>query len=140
MKLLKLLSWESLFERNISDARTTELNLCVYPGLIRARNMAISNAVTAVVLVVTVKAYARASTNPIVASTIFTAISLFNQLRFPLFFYPMFIDSMANGKNAIKRISSFLNSPEIIPYVQELPLCILDDGKSGGAIYDRAYK
>jgi ABC-type multidrug transport system fused ATPase/permease subunit len=56
-----------------------------------------------------------------VASTIFTAISLFNQLRFPLFFYPMLIDSLANGKNSLRRISSYLTSEELTPYVDTLP-------------------
>jgi ABC-type multidrug transport system fused ATPase/permease subunit len=56
-----------------------------------------------------------------VASTIFTAISLFNQLRFPLFFLPMLLDSLANGKNALRRISSYLSAEEIIPYIQAMP-------------------
>jgi ABC-type multidrug transport system fused ATPase/permease subunit len=83
-------------------------------------NQAISNAVPALVLVVTLTAYVKTG-KPIVASTIFTAISLFNQLRFPLFFYPMLIDSLANGKNALRRVSSYLSSEEVTPYVEMLP-------------------
>jgi ABC-type multidrug transport system fused ATPase/permease subunit len=38
-----------------------------------------------------------------------------------LFFYPMLIDSLANGKNALRRISSYLSAEELTPYVQTLP-------------------
>ena len=91
----------------------------VQRGCLRALNSAITNAVPSIVLVVTLTAYKK-SGGPILASTIFTAISLFNQLRFPLFFYPMVVDSLANGKNAIRRISSYLCEEDLTPYVQKL--------------------
>lgn len=127
MKLLKVQAWERRFAEDISGHRDDELSRHKTRGLIRALNSAISNAVPALVLVVTLTAYAKTG-RPIVASTIFTAISLFNQLRFPLFFYPMLIDSLANGKNSLRRISSYLSSEEITPYVQKLP------PKNGGSI------
>ena len=120
MKLLKLQAWEHSFEDDIRAHRMEELRRHATRGIIRAINQAISNAVPALVLVVTLAAYAKTG-RPIVASTIFTAISLFNQLRFPLFFYPMLIDSLANGRNALRRVSSYLSSEEITPYVEILP-------------------
>jgi ATP-binding cassette subfamily C (CFTR/MRP) protein 1 len=96
-------------------------------GAVRAFNQAISNAVPAIVLVVTLMAYSRSGA-PIVASTIFTAISLFNQLRFPLFFYPMLIDSLANGHNSLKRISNYLAQEEIIPYQRRFPSVYSEGG------------
>ena len=98
-------------------------------GAVRALSQAISNSVPAIVLVVTLTAYKNTG-KPIVASTIFTAISLFNQLRFPLFFYPMLIDSLANGKNALRRVASYLSSEEITPYVKQYPY----DKEQGGSI------
>ena len=129
MKLLKLQAWEQNFADDIRKYRNEELRRHQSRGVIRALNHAISNAVPALVLVVTLTAYARTG-KPIVASTIFTAISLFNQLRFPLFFYPMLIDSLANGRNALKRVSTYLAAEEIIPYVEILP--VLSGG--GGSI------
>ena len=120
MKLLKLQSWESEFAKDIENHRRDELDRHRMRGLVRAVNSAISNAVPALVLVVTLAAYAKTG-KEIKASVIFTAISLFNQLRFPLFFYPMLIDSLANGKNSMRRIASYLTSEEITPYVQTLP-------------------
>ena len=81
MKLLKLQGWENSFADDIKSHRREELFRRSSRGVIRALNQAISNAVPALVLVVTLTAYAK-SGRPIVASTIFTAISLFNQLRF----------------------------------------------------------
>ncbi|ACI65637.1 predicted protein [Phaeodactylum tricornutum CCAP 1055/1] len=129
MKLLKLQGWEQRFADDIRIHRKEELSRHVSRGIVRAVNTAVSNAVPALVLVVTLTAYAKTG-RPIVASTIFTAISLFNQLRFPLFFYPMLIDSLANGKNAMRRISTYLSSEEITPYVNFFPTV---DG-TGGSI------
>lgn len=120
MKLLKLQGWEQHFADDIRQHRRDELKHHVNRGVIRALNSAVSNAVPSIVLVVTLTAYVKTG-RPIVASTIFTAISLFNQLRFPLFFYPMLIDAVANGRNAMRRISTFLSAQEIVPYVQYLP-------------------
>ena len=38
-----------------------------------------------------------------------------------MFFYPMLIDSLANGKEALKRIATYLAREELTPYVQHLP-------------------
>ena len=117
MKLLKLQGWEEQFAGDIRRHRADELAHHKMRGIIRSINSAISNAVPALVLVVTLTAYANTG-KPIVASTVFTAISLFNQLRFPLFFYPMLIDALANGKNSLRRLSSYFTSEEMTPYVQ----------------------
>ena len=129
MKLLKLQGWEQQFAEQIREHRQDELKRHATKGVVRALSQAFSNSVPALVLVVTLTAYVKTG-RPIVASTIFTAISLFNQLRFPLFFYPMLIDSLANGKNAMSRISSYLSSEEVVPYVEALPPT--EDG--GGSI------
>ena len=121
MKLLKLFGWEDSFSSDIRDHRREELRRHIARGVVKAASSAISNAVPALVLVVTLRAYAKAG-NPIAASTIFTAISLFNQLRFPLWFYPMLIDSLANGRNAMRRIANFLAAEETVDYVQRTPL------------------
>jgi len=134
MKLLKLQGWEHQFAKDIRASRHDELKRQSTRGVVRALNQAISNSVPALVLVVTLSAYIKTG-RPFVASTIFTSISLFNQLRFPLFFYPMLIDSLANGNNAMRRISSFLSSDEVIPYVQHHPPLVLESNNStGGSI------
>ena len=140
MKLLKLQAWEQHFKGGIEDARKEELIRHMNRGAFRALNQAISNAVPAIVLVVTLTAYMKTG-KPIVASTIFTAISLFNQLRFPLLFYPLVIDSLANGKNALRRLSSYLCQENLTQYVQHVPKQIGDGGgikmKNGNFLWSK---
>jgi hypothetical protein len=57
MKLLKLQAWEGSFEDDIRTHRKEELSRHATRGIIRALNQAISNAVPALVLVVTLTAY-----------------------------------------------------------------------------------
>lgn len=97
--------------------RKEEMRQHLKRGSIRALNSAVSNSVPTLVLVVTLIAYAK-SGGPIVASTVFTVISLLNQLRFPLLFYPMLIDALANGNNSLKRVSRYLSADELTPYVK----------------------
>merc|ERR1740139_2177242 len=115
MELLKLQNWENEFASSVARERDAELRLHVRRGKVRALNMAVSNAVPSVTLLVTLTAYARTG-RPMLASTIFTAISLFNQLRFPLFFYPIFVDTLARGRSAMRRMSDFLTLEEIADY------------------------
>lgn len=113
IQLLKLLSWDAA--PDIRSARNQELALHEKRGVVRAVNTAIANAVPAMVLVVTMAAYAR-SNQAITASTVFTSISLFNQLRFPLFFLPMWIESFSQAAVATQRLAKFLTEPELEQY------------------------
>ena len=42
----------------------------------------------------------------------------------------MLIDSLANGKNALRRVASYLSSEENTPYVKQYPI----DDEEGGSI------
>ncbi|GAX09929.1 hypothetical protein FisN_11Lh082 [Fistulifera solaris] len=134
MKLLKLQGWDERFAQGIREHRKEELGRMVKKGVIRALLTAYSSGVPSLVLVVTLLAYVRQSPN-LVASTIFTAISLFNQLRYPLFFFPMYIDSAANARQALHRIASYLASEENVRYVSHQPPISVSPGcPMGGSI------
>ena len=82
MKLLKLFgSWTSVFSGHIEESRDEQMKRRQKKGSVRALNQAFSNAVPVISLVVTLGHYAR-SGQPIVASTIFASISLFNQCKY----------------------------------------------------------
>lgn len=133
MDVLKAAAWDGYFLRDVRGHRDEELRRHARRGSVRALNQAVSNTIPTATLVVTLAMYAR-SGRPVVASTIFTAISLFNQLRFPLFFYPMLIDSLSNGRNSLGRIAEYLNRDEIVPYVREGERLDLVDGRTGGVM------
>lgn len=70
--------------------------------------------------------------NTLTASAIFTGLSLFNQLRFPLLFYPsvcskLFLQSshyfqmlatLSDAKVSMNRLNRYLEAPEVESYVQ----------------------
>eukprot|EP00934_Nitzschia_sp_Nitz4_P003775 Nitzschia sp. Nitz4//scaffold11_size288233//93698//98312//NITZ4_000757-RA/size288233-snap-gene-0.43-mRNA-1//-1//CDS//3329534023//3765//frame0 len=118
MLLLKFQGWEDQFAKGVREHRSDELRRHRMRGIVRAINTAVSNSVPALVLVATFAAYHRTG-QPIRASTVFTSIALFNQLRFPLMFFPMLIDNLANGANSLRRIATYLTAEEITPYVQQ---------------------
>ena len=69
------------------------------------------------------------------AAMIFTALSLLNQIRFPLLFYPNALNALAEGQAALRRIATFLaleEAPTARPPMSEdadLPL-LLAPGRS----------
>ena len=64
------------------------------------------------------------------AAMIFTALSLLNQIRFPLLFYPNALNALAEGRAALARIAQFLALEEAAPMRppmsedKELPLLL----------------
>ena len=52
---------------------------------------------------------------------VFTALALFNQLRFPLVFLPMLLNNLAEGKVSLKRLTNYLLADEVQDYVQRGP-------------------
>lgn len=53
--------------------------------------------------------------NTLTAATAFTAISLFNILRFPLAMLPNVINNLVEAKVSLKRIQDFLESEDLDP-------------------------
>jgi len=69
-----------------------------------------------VVFAVTLLVYASLG-NALAPSTVFAALTLFNQLRFPLLFLPVVLTQLVDAKVALFRISAFLANEEVVPYV-----------------------
>lgn len=55
--------------------------------------------------------------NELTPTKVFTSLALFNQLRFPIIFFPLLLNTLADGKVSLQRISAFLASQEIENYV-----------------------
>lgn len=62
------------------------------------------------------------------AARVFSAISVLNQLRFPLMFLPSVIQQIADAKVSLSRLDRFVQQPEVEGYLQQ--------GK-GGAVSDK---
>ena len=56
--------------------------------------------------------------NVLTPTKVFTALALFNQLRFPLVFLPLLLNNLAEGKVSLVRLTKFLLTDEVQDYVE----------------------
>lgn len=109
---VKLYGWESSFLTRLAGIREDEL--------IAIKKYAVQNAVntmlmqTAPILVGIVTLLVFAGTGgDFTPATVFTAISVLNNLRFPLMFYPMVLQQVAEARVSFERLNKFLLQPEV---------------------------
>lgn len=111
MRILKLFAWEKPLLHQLLEKRNVELRN------IRANLLlggVISFLFTATPLLVTLATFALYTIlgNKMTAATAFTALSLFNILRFPLLVIPMMITRVVDLMVVNRRLSRFFGSPD----------------------------
>jgi ABC-type multidrug transport system fused ATPase/permease subunit len=117
IRAIKSYNWEAPFATQLAAIREAELH-----GLKSAANMRsllVSTLSTApsIVAVCTLATYALLG-NELSPTKVFTSLALFNQLRFPLIFYPMLLNSLAEGRVSLKRLTQFFLTEEVQNYVE----------------------
>jgi len=114
IRCVKMYTWEDSFKEVIAGSRNQELKFLKEQAYLRGFSRAYMNSLPVIVAVVSFAVYAvfyeGATTN---ASTLFAAIVAFDQLRFPLLFYPMILALIAQAHVSRERIESFLRMEEI---------------------------
>lgn len=112
VRLLKMYGWEASFQNRLDTVRNLELrHLTKYQifNILTNTVWAIAPIATSVATL-TLYTFIYGSLDP---STAFTAMSLFNVLRFPLFVFPNMVSSSLEALVALERIQAFMGSPEI---------------------------
>ena len=112
MLCLKMYAWEDSFIAQIESYRQRELTQLKKIAYLRAFARCYMMAVPAVVSVVSLSVYAVAG-GDVRPSILFAALAAFNQLRFPLMFYPMTLAQYATMKVSQTRLAEFLSMPEL---------------------------
>ncbi|XP_006926069.1 canalicular multispecific organic anion transporter 1 [Pteropus alecto] len=114
IKILKYFAWEPSFKEKIHDIRKKELkNLLAY-GQMQAMIMFFLYITPVLVSVVTFSVYVLVDSNNILdAEKAFTAISLFNILRYPMTILPMVISSVLQASVSIRRLEKYLGGDEL---------------------------
>ena len=114
IQCIKMYAWEASFIKVIEGFRGRELTQLKRIAYLRAFARSYMMAVPAVVSVASLVTYALAGgdVNP---STLFAALSAFNQLRFPLMFYPNVLAQYAGMKVAQARLADFFAMEELDP-------------------------
>lgn len=112
IKVVKLYNWEKSFIESIEKSRANEMDRLKRVSSLRAANGAIMMATPAAVATAAFLTYS-ASGAPFLASTLFTVIMIYGQLRFPLMMYPQMGAALQNARLSASRLERFLNAPEI---------------------------
>jgi ABC-type multidrug transport system fused ATPase/permease subunit len=116
VRAIKSYNWERAFVEQLNDIRNQELEAIKASANTKAIFTSILNAAPSVVSAVTLGVYALLG-NTLDSTKVFTALALFNQLRFPLIFLPMLFNTLADGKVSLWRLTNFLLADEIQNYV-----------------------
>ena len=111
---VKMFAWETNFAEAVGNNRKKELGFLGSVAYLRAANRAYITALPGIVAVVSFIAYAYSdSGSDVSASTLFAAIVAFDQLRFPLLFYPVSLAQLTQASVSAARVQNFLEMQEI---------------------------
>jgi ABC-type multidrug transport system fused ATPase/permease subunit len=113
IKLIKFYAWETPFAKKIELIREAELNF-IYSGLInKVVNYTIVFSIPVLVALTCLSMYV-AIGNTLTASVSFTALSVFNTLRYPFFMLPMAVKSTVGALTAFDKINKFMQLEEVV--------------------------
>jgi ABC-type multidrug transport system fused ATPase/permease subunit len=116
IRAIKSYNWEFPFLAQITNIRDEEIRSMKISANTRAILVSILSAAPSFVAVFTLSLYAILG-NTLTPTKVFTALALFNQLRFPVIFFPLLLNTLADGKVSLRRISGFLGSSELQNYI-----------------------
>ena len=111
MKVIKYYAWEKTFKEKTEKIREEEVNLVWRAQKISALFGVALFSTPIFIAVCSFGSFSLAG-NDITAPTAYTALALFNTLRFPLVLVPFLLTSLLNALNAIQRLGAFLDQDE----------------------------
>ena len=114
IKVIKLYAWEESFLNKVEEVRSRELSTLRNASLVKAVTSFLWASTPLLVSVVTFATYIGFG-GILTADKAFTALSLFNILRFPTNALPMVITNVAEASVSVDRLFAFLNLSELDP-------------------------
>ncbi|RQM11377.1 hypothetical protein B5M09_002672 [Aphanomyces astaci] len=112
MQVIKFNAWEEKFEAKIHGQRALELDQVWNLFALQATQMAIMYIAPVAVTITSFATYTLVMHETLSASKMFTALSLFALLRYPLSALPQVVASLLQALVAIQRFMDFLNMDE----------------------------
>lgn len=119
MRVIKYYAWESTFAQRVRAIREREVGLVWKSQKVGALFGVALFSTPVFIAVCSLGTYSLAG-NAIIASKAYTALALFNMLRFPLVLVPFLLNTLLNALNAIQRLASFLDADESTDYKLDL--------------------
>ena len=117
VRAIKSYNWEKPFVEKLTAIRDLELKALEASANTRAILTSVLTAAPSMVAVVTLGMYGLLG-NILTPTKVFTALALFNQLRFPLVFLPLLLNNLAEGNVSLNRLTKFLLTDEVQDYVE----------------------
>ncbi|KAJ1437218.1 hypothetical protein B484DRAFT_416639 [Ochromonadaceae sp. CCMP2298] len=118
IRAIKSYNWEAPFSAQLDDIRKQELECLKKAANIRAVLVSTLSTAPSLVAVASLSVYALLG-NELNPTKVFTSLALFNQLRFPLIFFPMLLNTLAEGRVSLRRLTTFLLTEEVQNYVSD---------------------
>jgi len=118
MKLVKCNAWEPTFEERIGEVRNKEIRTLTVYSFLRSGLTVLFSTVPTIVSLAAFGVYIATGGN-LTSSTAFTALSLFNILRFPLIVTPLALNNLIEAGTSLKRIQEFLRLREVDDHALE---------------------
>ncbi|CAJ1962705.1 unnamed protein product [Cylindrotheca closterium] len=110
---VKMYTWEANVLKRIEGYRNEELKHLKSAAYLKGFSRAYMGALPGVVAVVSFLVYSLTEDADISASKLFASIVAFDQLRFPLMFYPMALAQLVQAQVSAARLEIFLSMGEI---------------------------
>jgi ABC-type multidrug transport system fused ATPase/permease subunit len=112
IRLAKSFAWESAFLEKIGDSRATELRFMRQGRYLRSI-MEIGFSILPTAVALASFSWYAGSDNTLTPGIAFTALNLFNLIRFPLQMFPNNLNGVITTAVSGKRIQAFLDVPEV---------------------------
>lgn len=118
MKVLKLYAWEESFQQIVMMIRNKEIFTLRKAAYLNAITNFVWTCAPFLVSFLTFMMYVLLDENNVLTpAKVFVSLSLMNLLRMPMILLPMVITNVAQLLVSVKRLNSFLNAEELVPYV-----------------------
>ncbi|XP_075279640.1 ATP-binding cassette sub-family C member 2 [Opisthocomus hoazin] len=114
IKILKFFAWEPSFEKRVNEIRAHELKDLLNFSYLQSISIFVFTCAPFLVSLASFAVYVLVDENNILdAQKAFTAISLFNVLRFPMAMLPLVISSLVQTSVSTKRLECYLGGEDL---------------------------
>uniref|UniRef100_A0A8C6JAL6 Canalicular multispecific organic anion transporter 1 n=1 Tax=Melopsittacus undulatus TaxID=13146 RepID=A0A8C6JAL6_MELUD len=114
IKILKLFAWEPSFEKRVNEIRARELKNLLNFSYLQSVSVFVFTCAPFLVSLASFAVYVLVDENNILdAEKAFTAISLFNVLRFPMAMLPMVLSSLVQTNVSTVRLERYLGGEDL---------------------------
>ncbi|KAG0056100.1 hypothetical protein BGZ83_006361 [Gryganskiella cystojenkinii] len=119
IKLIKFYAWESYFRDRVTRVRAKEMRELQRGMYLKITSFALVFAAPVLTTLACICVYEltdnRGATGHVEASVVFTILSLFNTLRYPLIMLPIAVKTTLGALLSFSRLDGFLGLPEVEP-------------------------